>query len=230
MRLLNKKSLFFILLAWIYANANATSSPLKELKWTKIKDQAGIQVYIPTEYSHASGLVPIRFKATLKFPVWRVLSVLADDKRKTEWLPRSKEVKLIEKATVENFTVYYRYDSPWPFKDREFLIQNIAKLDKSHSRVVVTIKSVEHTKAPLLAATVRGKTFDGYSIVTPVGHNETLIEMAFLNDFGGFIPKFLINIVQKKWPFKFMQALRLQLSKKDILLNPSFNPKDKVPQ
>ena len=52
--------------------------------------------------------------------------------------------------------------------------------------------------------------------------------MAFLNDFKGMIPTWIINIVQKKWPHKFMKSLRTQLNKADIKIAPEFKDKKKL--
>jgi len=49
-----------------------------------------------------------------------------------------------------------------------------------------------------------------------------MVEMAFMNDFGGYIPKFIVNFVQKSWPYSFMQQLREHLNKSDIALSPEF--------
>lgn len=206
--------------------ANETSK-LRELNWKEISHKDGITVFKPESFDHSSGLVPIRFMATLNYDIAKVLSVLADESRKLEWIPNLEEIKLIEKKSIQDFTVYYRYDAPWPFKDRDFVIKNQGVFDPEKFMVSVDLKSVSSSKVNLMNHTVRGRTFDGYSIIREDPTGKTIVEMAFLNEFGGMIPSFVVNIVQKSWPYKFMAQLRGQLSKSNIEILPEFKIKRK---
>lgn len=204
--------------------ADIIKSKLRTIEWKEISSENGITVYSPKSYDHKSGLVPIRFKALIKHNISKVITVLADNKRKSEWLPNLKITKLLEKRTIQDFTVYYRYDAPWPFQDRDFIVRNLSSFNLNTMTVSVDIKSVEHKNDPSLGESVRGIAHDGYSIIKsdPNDKRYTIVEMAFINEFGGFIPSFITNLVQKKWPYKFMDSLRKQLSKSDILIAPEF--------
>lgn len=211
-----------ILSVFVFNGTMAFSAPskLRSIEWSEISSKDEIFIYKPKSFNHKSGFVPIKFKAIIKHRIDRVLSVLANEKRKLEWLPALKKVKLLEKKSIQDFTVYYRYHAPWPFKDRDFVVQNLGVFDSRKFIVSIDIKSID--KGEVFDDTVRGITYDGYSIIQPHGKDSTLIETAFLNDFGGFVPKFIINIVQKKWPYKFISQLREQLNKNDIEIMDEF--------
>ena len=213
---------YLICLSLFVTCFSAHASKLRDIDWKEISNDNGITVFRPINYKHDSGLIPIRFKAVIDFDIVRVLSVLSDEKRKPEWLPSLNSIKVLEKKSVKDITVYYRYDAPWPFKDRDFIINNIGVLDSEALKVSVDIKSVQREDDPANGSTVRGTTFDGYTTIQPAGKNKTIVEMAFLNDFGGYIPKFIVNFVQKSWPYSFMEQLREHLKKKDIALLPEF--------
>jgi hypothetical protein len=198
------------------------SSVLRKIEWEKISEKNLITVYKPTKYEHSSGLIPIRFQAIIKHNVLKVLSALADNTKKTQWLPNAVEVKELEKKSVSELIVYYRYDAPWPFKDRDFVILNEGKFEMQNMTISVDIKSIKHQKDPQYETTVRAKTFDGYTIIKPHGVGHTYLEMAFLNDFGGFIPKFIVNLVQKKWPYKLMTQLNDYLDNNEVKILPDF--------
>ena len=200
----------------------AHGSELKGINWKEISNKDGISIFKPVDYKHSSGIVPIRFKAKINENISKVLSVLSDNSRKVEWLPNAKEVKVLEQESVASATVYYRYDAPWPFNDRDFIVQNKGVLDEKNLRVYVELKSIEHSMDPKDSSRVRGIAYDGYSIIEPDGKGSTIVEIAFLNDFGGMIPKWIINLVQRKWPYKFMKQLRSQLKKDDIKIIPVF--------
>lgn len=212
------------LLLFLMLFSNSYASELSDIKWKEISNHDQIQVYIPKSYEHKSGLVPIRFKAVLKHPIERVLAVLADETRKMEWVPKANEVRILSKKSHTHFTVYYRYDAPWPFSDRDFIIQNVGKYDQEKQTIFVDLKSVDHPNDPNASGTVRGTTYSGYSIIKPLNQKETSVEMGLLTAFGGFIPKWIINLVQKKWPYKFMDNLKNQLKKDDIIIPEHFRP------
>lgn len=219
-----KKSLLF--LTFIISNilwANETSK-LRSIAWEEISHKEDIKVYVPQNYFHGSGLLPIRFEAKLNFEISKVLTVLADNKRKTEWIPRGKVVKMLEKKSEKDFTVYYKYNLPWPIQDRDFIIRNIGRIHPDSNVVSVDLISVDHPDDPNKkdADAVRGKTIDGYTIIKSLNDNETFVEMALLTDFEGMIPVWIINSIQKKWPYRFISNLRKQLSKADIVINPEY--------
>ncbi|MBD66091.1 MAG: hypothetical protein CME62_12845 [Halobacteriovoraceae bacterium] len=221
----NFLTISFLLLSW-----HAQSISFKDLQWEVASKAEGITVYTPKSFDHKSGIVPIKFEGVLNHHASKVISVLADDTRKKEWLPRTEKTKILEKKSLSDFTVYYRYSSPWPFLDRDFVIRNLAEVNKEEKWVKVKLESVEHAKDPGREdkSTVRGYSYGGYSIIQALDDHTTRVEMGFMNDFGGNIPTWIINIVQKKWPYGFIKNLRSQLAKKDIKINPDFEWKNQA--
>jgi hypothetical protein len=222
-----KKIIFITTLVYLAINSSAVfseseSSKLRSIQWEEVSNKEGITVFKAKNFDHDSGLIPIKFKAQINSKIEKVLSVLADEKRKLEWMPRLKEAELIEKKSIQDFTVYYRYDAPWPFKDRDFVIKNLGTFDEDKYIVSVDIKSTNNSKKLEQDNIVRAATIDGYSIIKKNG-DKTIVEMALLTDFRGNIPKFIVNIVQRSWPYKFMKHIRIQLDKKDIELMPEFD-------
>ncbi len=69
-------SLFFIYIS------TANASQLRTIKWKISSNKDNISIFTPVNYKHKSGLIPIRFKATLNHNVSRVLSVFVDEKIK----------------------------------------------------------------------------------------------------------------------------------------------------
>lgn len=200
-----------------------SKSELKTIKWKLHSDDEGIKIYTPLKYEHKSGLVPIKFKTTIKENIAKVVTVLADNVRKTQWLPYLQKSKTIHEYSNSDAVVYYRYGSPWPFSPRDFLIRSIAEFNSKTKKLWVEMKSIKKFKGVEKSDDyVRGFSHDGYAQVSYIDTNTTEIEMAFLNEFGGMIPTFVINIVQKKWPYEFMQNFRKQIAKPDITINPKF--------
>lgn len=211
-----------MLIALVLLSQSSIASELRKIKWKEISNKDDIVVYRPLDFKHESGIVPIRFEAIINHNITRVLSVLADNQRKVEWIPRASKVVELERKAVNDITVYYRYKIPWPFSDRDFIVKNLGVFDAKTQMINVDIKSVIHPKDPADGSAIRGTSHDGYAIIKPRGDKETFVEMAFLNEMGGYMPNFIVNAAQKDWPHKFMKNLRTQLDKKDIEINPDF--------
>lgn len=217
------KIIISLLLSVLTCFCAQAKSKLVDINWQLYSNQDKISIYTPKDYSHDSGIVPIKFKTIINQNISKVVTVLADNKRKVQWLPKLKSSQTIEDKSDTVAIVYYVYESPWPFSDRSFLLESSAKFNKEKKELWVEMKSIKsHKSVPIQDDTVRGFSHDGYARVKYISENKTEIEMAFLNEFGGLIPGFLINIVQKKWPYIFMKNLSKQLKKKEIIINNKF--------
>ena len=153
----------------------ALASELRSIEWSEISNENGVEVFAAKGFNHESGLVPIKFKTTLNDSTARVLTVLADNKRKMEWVPRAVEARTLERKSETDITVYYKYDLPWPLNDRDFIVKNLGVYNKKENMISVDIRSVEHKDDPALKNkdAIRGTTYDGYSIILPLRDNQT---------------------------------------------------------
>ena len=210
-----------LILIFILMSTHSVASELSSVKWLQINDSNTLKIFKPIKYKHPSGLVPIRFITELNHPIEKVLTVLDDSNNKKNWMPSLKEIVDLEVYSPQKKTVYYRYHTPWPLRDRDFIIISSGKFNKDTNEVFVTVKSVQHNLDPKPSGVIRGIAYDGYSKIQMLGPNKTRVEMAFLNDFNGALPKFIINYVQKRWPHKFVQMLKDEL-RKNIIINPHF--------
>lgn len=220
---MRKINLLIIITITLFAQVSFSKSKLSAIPWELFTDKDGIEIFTPKNYTHETGIVPIKFKTIINDNISKVVTVLADDGRKTEWLPKLKGSKTVEIISKTDAVTYYIYESPWPFSDRDFLITSSGKFNYETKELYVEMKSIkEHSNFKSNPDATRGFSHDGYVRVKFLDENRTELEMAFLNEFGGFIPSFVINLVQKKWPYIFMTNLSIQLKKKDIVIDPKF--------
>jgi hypothetical protein len=217
------QNLFLSLILFFPLKNIQAKSQLSAISWELFTDKDRIEIFTPTEYTHETGIVPIKFKTIINQNISKVVSVLADDQRKVQWLPKLKSSKLIETLSETKAITYYVYKSPWPFNDRDFLIKSSGVFNTKTKELYVEMISIkDHKDLKENTDNVRGFSHDGYVRVKFLTSTSTEIEMAFLNEFGGYIPSFVINLVQKKWPYIFMKNLSEQLKKDDIKIDPKF--------
>ena len=98
------------------------------------------------------------------------------------------------------------YKTPWPATDREFLLKgSVVYLNKN--KVIFSASSIDDPELfndEYIQAEV--KTLE----ITLEKSNEqqTKITFTFLGDMKGWMPTWLMNLIQKKWPLRFIQSLR----------------------
>lgn len=183
-------------------------------KWELLIEKNGIQVYGAKETK--DGLIPFRSKAVLNFPFERVLNVLLDAHRKPEWSPKLKSTKVHKRLSPTKYILSEYYDTPWPATDREFLM--LSELFPGKDTFTITVKNhrdpnladPDHIQVDIRKLIVT---------ITRLDSNKTAFEFVFLGDMKGWMPAWLINLIQKQWPFKFISRLNGQLKKPDIKPN-----------
>ena len=181
-----------------YAKTNKTFS-----NWKPLFEKNGIKVY----KGHLKGEAVIPFKAigTLNGSLEEVVSVLLDFQEKPQWSPKLKSVKIHKKkdSFLKTFSEYY--ETPWPASDREFLLegkmviphQNMVKLFATSS-TNTSLSKTDHVLAHVnnLDLTLKRLT-----------ETKTAVEFVFMGDLKGWIPVWITNLIQRRWPYKFLKGL-----------------------
>jgi len=192
-----------------------------DFDWKIKEEKDGIKVFTAPRHEE-TGIIPIKASTTIKHPLPRILSVLATTERKKEWIPNLLEAYTVEKKSKYERIEYTLYDSPWPFYDRAFVISTKGRYNKDEHSIYIDIASTEHDKVPLNPEYVRGNTYIGSIFMKGMSQNETFFEITLLTDFKGSIPTWIINMVQRKWPYKMFRNIKSQLEKEDIEIWPEF--------
>jgi len=214
-----KKIYMAILLATLCPSLLALTP--SDFKWELAKEKNGIKIFKAPQHKE-TGIVPIKAQTILGHPMPRILSILATTERKKEWIPNLEEAFLVAQKSKYERVEYTRYDSPWPFNDRTFVITTKGRYNEKDNTLFIDIQSSEHPGAPLNPKYVRGRTYIGSIYMKGLTKETTFFEITLLTDFKGNIPAWIINIVQASWPFKMFTNLKKQLEKDDIKIWPEF--------
>jgi hypothetical protein len=203
--------LFLIALAFqgsvAHANVQDTDG-----QWEYIGDDEGIALFHATH--EVEGLLPFKAVAELDLHCESIVMALVDAERKPGWAPKLKATAIHNMISSNRFEYSEYYTTPWPFKDREFLLLGTVIYDRD--RVVFSAVNSENSslaKQDHLTANIRELTFS----VIPVSQSRTRVEFTFSGDLGGWIPAFVKTIIQKRWPVRFIQALQKHVSENDGL-------------
>jgi len=211
------KQIVFALLLCLSMTATAA-------KWTYLLEQDGIKIFSSTS-SH-SGVIPFKATGIVNANIKRVLNVLLDHQRKNEWSPKLDEVKMHNRISnrVYVFSEYYR--TPWPATDREFLLEGKV-LVHNKDNVELLAKSIEnaaYSDDRYIQTDVKYLNL----LIRKVSSNKTEVTFKFHGDMKGWMPVWLMNLIQKKWPLRFIQGLRKQVRVEDLDSNKIFDEVERL--
>lgn len=191
------------------------TSAYAEIKttWDKSYERDGISVF----KGKVEGKKVVAFKgiAIIDAPIVSVASVIVDTEHKAKWIHRVKEIYTAKTISKNEVIEYNRVSAPWPVSDRDFVYKAkfITSADKKSA--VITVKSIEFDDIPKKSGAVRGEIVEGTYNLKSLG-NKTQFEVEILIDPKGLIPKWIANIVQKKWPYKTIMGIRKRLKDEDF--------------
>lgn len=179
--------------------------------WEFMEDKEGIKTY---RKSYANSPVKgVGGEAEIDAPIGKILWVLMDHAHKDQWIDKFKDARTLEEMSPLKHIQIAAFDMPFPVSDREFVYSYDFRVDEAINGVVVDVKSIEYPKAPAVKeGSVRGEIVDGRYILIPHG-DKTFVQAEYQADPKGSLPTWIVNMVQKKWPYKTLAALRLQVKK-----------------
>ena len=186
--------------------------------WEKVSDDNGISV--ARQEVAGSPLVAFRGEAVIDAPMAKVANVLMDTSRKLEWVSDIKEARDIRQINQFERVEYNHTGTPWPTTDRDFVFHATAKLDRANQSMTFELKSIVDPAVPE-TKNVRGELKQSYYKLTSIANGtKTMLEVEIQADPKGAIPKWLVNLTQKKWPRKTIEGIRAQCAKPDVLEHP----------
>ncbi len=185
--------------------------------WQLLTTEKEIQVFSLKDETSKSGVIPFKAVGNISAPLTEVINLLKDEKLKPKWSPKLKEVKIHKKISENEYIFSEYYKTPWPAFDREFLLYGqIKRINKD--QVLFHAESIrkgdknfkiyfndDHIQADVKYINVTLTRIDNFS---------TQIDFEFHGDMKGWMPVWLMNLIQKKWPLRFIDGMRKQLEMK----------------
>jgi len=207
--------LFFATIILFLPGSGRAEKNEQDFKWRIFSKNETVTIYKGEK--RASGIIPIKFDAIVDYPPSRVRSVLSATRRRPEWVPNMLEARIVERIGRYEKIEYLRYDFPWPFFDRSFILHTSTSFDPESQTLFTRIKSVDYPEVPRNRRYVRAHTYLGTTLTRPdASGQKTYLEVMFLTDMEGSIPKWIVNEIQAGWPEKIVNSLLKQLARDDI--------------
>ncbi len=158
-----------------------------------------------------------RIAGSVNAPIAKLVTVITDTPRKREWMNRIQEARVLHEYGPADRLEYIHVHCPWPVKDRDFVYRTGVELDRERHRIVIRYASVDDPKWPEVSENVRAFVFFGTFALTPSADGKsTLVEAETHTDPRGAIPKWIVNLYQKKIARQSLDGMLQQVAKPGI--------------
>ncbi len=211
-----------VLSASVWASPAAKPDPCAAVDWAKVSwdpyyTEAGIQVWrkeIP-----GCPLIAFRGNGTIPDPIGKVLSVVLDTRRETQWVDGLLESRVVRSVSASEDYEYNRIASGFFLvKEREVIAHNRLTFDRRNQRAIVDSASADLPGVPQRAGTVRAWVeHSAMTIAAEDGGRKTSLAIEALIDPRGDIPKWLVNLFQRKFPVETIRKIHAQAQRADVV-------------
>ena len=146
--------------------------------------------------------------ATVDASQQSVLSLLYDIDVATEWVWKTREMRVLQELTENDGRVVYQLVSaPWPVSDREIISRSTAFMDPKTSEAFIRIECLPDF-LPEDERYVRVRQMEGAWNILPLSENSCSVVFRLHIEPGGEIPSWLANIAVIDTPYHTMCNLR----------------------
>jgi hypothetical protein len=193
----------FFLLIFVLITFNASFA---HGKWELEKNANGVKVY--TRDNDNSDIKEFKAVATVfadRFEIARCVSRVGDY---PNWVPNTKDCRVVEVISPQKRKVYSRLDIPWPATDRDgYMIMRVETI-KEKKQTTVYFDDCPGKKN---SDCVRMASANGFWRMTTLDKNKTEVVYQFVSDPAGSLPSWIVNMFIVDGPYDTMIALKKKL-------------------
>lgn len=191
------------------AQADSNIQPV----WELVKDSDNIQTY--TIVSDKTDIVKAKARAVFDASLVDVKTVLNEVGERYLWVPYLLESSIISELNENKRIEYSLFKAPWPASNRDFVYSHEI-VETSDKSIFYKMESVSLKQQAEISGVVRGEVMESSYRLKSVGNNKTEIELIYHVDPKGWLPNWIVNIIQRALPYKILFNLRNKLIEKQI--------------
>ncbi len=173
-------------------------------EWEFITEKKGFKVF--AKDSKENPIQSLRAEGIVRADIEKVVGILRDVDSATKWLPNLDRREYIQNISDTEAILYDVSKMPWPVKNRDMVVHHRLFLAEDKSHLLLQFNSIQDKKIKKNDSNVRAVIYKGEIQFYPK-KDETFVKLTLLVDPKGAIPKWVVNMLQVKFPFDFLNAL-----------------------
>lgn len=185
----------------VWANDTPTNSKL-------ILDKNNIKIW--TYKVPQSSLYGFKATTIVKSTLSGLVALITDTQNVNRWLYRTNRIEVLARDdSQQNFTIRVITDFPWPFTDREALVDVRINQDAKTGQVRIdSNESPYAAKYPVSDCCLRMPMVKGYWLFKPLPNGMVEVSMSGHADPGGRIPVGAVNFLIQEHPYNTLMGLQ----------------------
>ena len=193
-----------VLTACLPATVNAVE-PENEVHWQKIKEKDDVTVY--AQNIRGSDVVKVKTEVLINAGMEEIKSILDDLDNRKNWVPYLKESRVLKRYSDNETLEYSLFLSPWMASNRDFVYQR-KLLHRGKAKIIFAMNVKQSELMPEQDGVVRADLIESKYTLTALSDKQTRVELVFHADPKGWLPDWVINIIQKALPFIMLRNLK----------------------
>lgn len=203
MHRINPIAFCLLLLALILLPQSVTGDT--EPRWVKAKEKDGISVYISDVTG--SDIIKVKTRITIDAAMNHIHTILNKVSERKNWIPYLAESRILQNVSETEKLEYSRFSAPWPASDRDF-VYRMTLLQQDEHIISYRMVSEINMHMPESPGVVRADLIESVYTLTAITPQQTRVELIFHADPKGWLPVWIINIIQKTLPYLMLKNLR----------------------
>lgn len=141
-------------------------------------------------------------------PLKTVFEVITDVNHHSDWVKFCRSSLLVSVATPLDSIQYYSFDIPWPFADRDIVVNTRTEADWESGIITITGKAARQSDIPVKKGCVRLTESDQQWILEKITPTSTRVTFTSYIPLRGSVPKIIRNIISDVIPFSTLKSVK----------------------
>jgi hypothetical protein len=177
-------------------------------EWEFVTEKDGIKVY--TRQENGTNFKSFKGETDLMSTVAEVLAIVQDVEKFSDWDEDISQIKIIEQEKDKTLKYYVVYNVPWPFKDRDLVVDAQISTDSLTGTGLVIARSAPDS-FPVDEELVRIMAYHQKWVIQPLANGIAHLTLEGYADPAGDIPAWIANLAITDTPLNMLRAIRESL-------------------
>lgn len=204
-------SILFLMFFYPLAGQAETSDPLDfKPPWKLAASAKMTQIYKHPWPGH--DIQTCKADTVIAAPLDKILALIVDVESYPEWIPQSKQARILKKRQNHTILYYMSMDFPWPASDRDWVNELVITANKNNSRTTITFSARAHL-FPKQKGHIRVTDHHASWTLIPIDSNHTRSIWQWNTDPGGRLPTWLIEWASQSQVLESLERMKQKVEK-----------------
>ena len=197
------------------ASSSASALDFKNITWELVRAGDGIDVF--RGETGQDGLYAAKGVGIVPASLAKVASALLDPERRVEWFPDLISSYIVKTVSPNERFEYMAVRTPFPLANRDFIYRGKFTYEKEAKTMNISFASEVLVETPETKL-VRGSIVASAFTLRERSDGFTILEHVAAIDPRGYVPTWIVNLIQTNVPFNMISNLRYHVTYRNIVV------------